>query len=83
MSALTTIFNFLYVYLRFIFAYIVGGQIRANQFTSVESQEIAQGIINSLGLSHGVTFSGEPILMLVIGVFALGSVIGLAHRLIK
>lgn len=87
MSALTTVFNFLYVYLRVFFNYIVGGGLDSTDFSS-EQVPIVISIYECItgqnpGLSFYMEFEGEPVLMLIIGIFALGSIIGLARRLIK
>lgn len=86
MSALTSIFNFLYVYLRAIVCYIFGNLFSANSFTDSEQIEIARSIVRSATngqFENGLHFSGEPILLLIFGIFALGSIIGLVRRLIR
>lgn len=89
MSALTSIFNFLYVYLRCIIAYIMGNKIYSSDFSG-ECLEIMTNIVRSVqpNLTENWTYitlnrGGEPILMVVIGVFAVGSIIGLVRRLMK
>lgn len=85
MSALTSIFNFLYVYLRFVIGYVTGSKIYLSSFNE-EQLSIARNILDSLGFTNIVnvfSFNGEPILMLIVGVFAVGSIIGLVRRLMR
>lgn len=82
MSALTQIFSFLFVYLRLITAFIFGGEVYLSSFPE-NQYAIAKSIFNSFGLQSLIIFPGKPILMLVIGIFAVGSIIGLAKRLIR
>lgn len=86
MSALTSIFNFLYVFIRAMFTFIIGGWFDVRNFSVVEQQNIARQIIieaTNGQFENGTVFPGEPILLLVIGVFAIGSIIALVRRLIK
>lgn len=86
MSALTTIFNFLYVYLRCFACYIFGGRLDVNYFSNLEQIEFVRNIIKTASggiYENGLSFPGQPILLLVLGIFALGSIIGLVRRLMK
>ena len=86
MTSLTSIFNFLYVYLRVLACYIFGGRVDVNFFSNLEQIEIVRNIIRIASngqFENGFSFPGQPILLLVLGVFALGSIIGLVRRLIR
>lgn len=83
MSALTSIFNFLYVYVRLIFAYIFGSTVSLASFQG-EQREIVRSIFNALNVpSETIVFSVQPTLILIIAIFALGALIGLVHRLMR
>lgn len=84
MTALTTMFSFLYVHLRYLVILMFGGEFYASSFSG-EAYEIALTILESYGKSASdcVFSPGYPILVLFIGIFVLGSVIGLARRLIR
>lgn len=83
MSALTSIFNFLYVYLRIIVAYVFGTKIYVDSFPMGESREIFRAIINEFGFGNYVYFEPQPLLILIVGVVSLGAIIGLVRRLMK
>ena len=86
MSALTSIFNFLYVYFRATICFIFGGWFDVAHFTNPEQKEIVHFMIRYATngqFENGMHFVGQPILILVLGVFALGSIIGLVRRLIR
>lgn len=92
MSALTEIFNYLYAYLIFlvdIFFFDFNLQL---DFMSPEVREITSLIEQNLVLFVGeknvdafiTTISNiHPYLMLSIGIFACGSIIGLVRRLVR
>lgn len=82
MSALTTIFNFLYVYIRLFFAVIFGGKVYLSSFSG-DSYYIAKSIFDTFGASSQLVFRGYPIFMLIICIFAVGAIIGLARRLMR
>lgn len=86
MSSLTSIFNFLYVYLRATICFIFGGLFDVRHFHNVEQISIARDIVitgSNGALENGLIFDGEPILALVVGIFAVGAIIGLVRRLIR
>lgn len=88
MSALTTIFNYLYVYLRVFVAFIFGGTLRHDDFPGVYRQPFYD-FLRSLGVSEinferfVIIFESRPILILIVGIFAVGSIIGLVRRLMR
>lgn len=95
MSALTTIFNHLYVYLYAVMKYIFGGECLANDFNSEAHKEILIEMgeffynyypdlvsFDSKGVLV-VDFAPQPILILIVGVFALGAIIALVRRLVR
>lgn len=84
MTALTTMFSFLYVYLRYLVVLLFGGKFYASSFTG-EAYDIALTILEGYGISANefVYSPGIPIVALFIGIFVFGSVIGLARRLIR
>lgn len=83
MAGLTSVFNFLIVYVNVFVTFIFGGVFSSNEFTVTEQREIANGILSSLTVNSSIEFEGQPILMIIIGVFVLGSIISLVRRLIK
>ena len=86
MSALTSIFNFLYVYLRAIFCFVTGTLFDIRYFPVAEQKEIARQIIiiGSNGqLQEGLQFFPRPILLLIFGIFVVGAFIGLTRRLMR
>lgn len=82
MTALTTMFNFLIVYLRYFVVLIVGGKIYLADFSG-EQYEIAKVIFEAYGASSSISSPGYPILVLFIGIIVIGAIIGLARRLIR
>lgn len=83
MTALTTMFNFIIVYVRYLVCLIFGGSLYLSSFSG-EQYEIAKGIFNSYGATATVIVGdGIPLLALFLGVFVIGAIIGLAHRLIR
>lgn len=82
MTALTTMFNFLRVYISFFCCMIFGGDFTLSDFSG-ESLEIASAISETLNLGLSVYMPGSPILQLFIAVFVIGAIIGLARRLIR
>lgn len=82
MSALTSIINFLYVYVRIFFTFIFGGRVYLSSFSG-ESYDIAKIIFDTLGLKKVYLSYGEPILILIVAIFTVGALIGLVHRLMK
>lgn len=86
MTALTTMFNFIIVYVRYFVCSIVGGWFQVSDFSNDEQRVMARQIILQLtdGLyNNGIMFSSKPILILIIGVIVIGAIIGLARRLIR
>lgn len=86
MTALVSVFNFFIVYLDFLFLVFVGGTFRVSSFATPEQQEIARIFLEtaSNGQFHSYIHSdGIPLLLIPIGVFVLGAVIGLVRRLIR
>lgn len=82
MTALTTMFNFLIVYVRYFCCIIFGGTFSKTHFSG-EAYGIAEDLLISLGFNVGVNFDGIPILTLFIGIIVIGAIIGLARRLIR
>lgn len=86
MSALTSLFNFLYVYLRFFVSLIFGGLFDCRHFLLAEQREIASQIVYQVSDGHylnGIYLPGSPIVALILGIFVVGGIIGLIHRLMK
>lgn len=86
MSALTSIFNFLYVYLRVFSCFILGGSIDSRTFFGEQKlifDSICESIYGSSVVNPILYFDGQPILILILCVFALGSIIGLVRRLMR
>lgn len=86
MSALTSIFNFLYVYLRVFSCFIFGGSIYSTTFFGEQKlifDSICESIYGSSLINPVLHFESQPILILVLCVFALGSIIGLVRRLMR
>lgn len=84
MSALTTVFNYLYVYLVALANFIFGGYFELKSFSG-ERLEVAQEFMAAIGCAdYGqIQFPPRPILMLIVGIFAVGSIIGLVRRLVR
>lgn len=95
MSALTTIFNHLYVYLYCLIKIIFGGECLLRDFANPEQKLILQSMGESLynfypdyveftetGIMK-IVFETQPILILIVGVFTVGSIIGLTRRLFR
>ena len=95
MSTLTTIFNHLYVYLYAIVKFIFGGTCLYRDFVNIEQKDILLTMGETLyqfypdlvgyddkGLML-IAFEPQPILILIVGVFAVGSIIGLTRRLFR
>ena len=95
MSALTTIFNHLYVYLYCMLNFIFGGEVLLKEIANPTQREILLNCgevfykyypdlvsLDSNGLM-AVNFEAQPILILIVGVFALGSIIALVRRLVR
>lgn len=86
MSALTTIFNYLYAYLVAILGIVLGVNIGPLK------NETVNNIVTNISVYIASTLTPEqienlvkvrPILWLSIGIFACGAVIGLTRRLIR
>lgn len=86
MSALTIIFNHLYVYLIVIVNFVFNSDINTELLT-VEQVEILMQIVEQLHLFFPEMSSQppdqSPILLLSFGVFACGSIICLVRRLMR
>lgn len=85
MTALTTMFNFIIVYMRLICCCVFGGDFNYTHFTG-ERAELAKHIIfTHLGTEQfpGFILPGVPILQLFIAIIVVGAIIGLARRLIR
>ena len=87
MSALTSIFNFLYVYLRCLLCFFTSSLFDVRHFNVPEQKEIARQMIitaSNGSLQNGIEFDfSAPILFLIVGIFAVGSIIGLIRRLTR
>lgn len=86
MSALTSIFNFLYVYIRALFCYVTGSLFDVHYFVSDEQINIARQIILTATngqFQNGFHYPPNPLLLIVLGVFVVGSIIGLIRRLMR
>ena len=86
MSALTSIFNFLYVYFCFFVKLSFGGHFSSFSFTVAEQQQYARQLVFNISnglVQNAVNLSGEPLVILIIGVFTLGAIIGLVRRLMR
>lgn len=82
MTALTTMFNFLRVYISFFCCMIFGGDFTLSDFSG-ESYEIASAISKALGFGLSVHMPGSPIMQLFIAIIVIVAIIGLARRLIR
>lgn len=86
MTALVSMFNFLIVFIRYFVFCVVGGRFSVEDFLNPEQQELARNIIIQItngAFEKNIYDSGEPLLILFIGIIVIGSIIGLAKRLIR
>lgn len=82
MTALSSIFTFLYVYFRYLIILMFGGTFRIADFSG-EAATFAQTIIESYGFHTAIGSDGIPILLLVVGIFVIGAIIRLVRRLVR
>ena len=86
MSALTTMFNFVVVYVRYFCCIVLGGYFSVSDFVSSEQKELAKDILFQLTGDSSflqLQFPSSPLLILFVSVFVAGAVIGLLRRLIR
>ncbi len=82
MTALTTMFNFIVVYVQYFCTIIFGGRLYLSSFSG-EQYEIAKNMFDALGVTKVIYVTTHPILLLFIGIIVIGAIIGLARRLIR
>lgn len=82
MTALTTMFTFIYVYINYFVTIIFGGRFAWKDFSG-EAAVIAKNIVNFFGAEYSIGYPGNPLLFLFLGIFVFGAIIGLVRRLIR
>lgn len=81
MTALTTMFTFIYVYLRFFIHVLIGGRVSLNSFSG-EAYDIAKIVFDFFG-TDSVSFRINYVFLIIFGIFVFGSIIGLVRRLTR
>lgn len=82
MTALTTMFNFIIVYVRYFSVIVFGGSLYLNSFSG-EQYLIAKNIFDYYDIGSVLIYENNPLIVLFVGVFVIGAIIGLARRLIR
>lgn len=85
MSALTEIFNHLYAYLLAFLTFVLGIETKVpNGPVGDICQDISQNLFSMFTEEQILHFMEiRPILLISIGIFACGALIGLVHRLMR